>query len=282
MVLTAAMAASVALGAAADPAGAGTIDQQHTGFAHVQFETFGGARLVAQTVTAGITGLLDRVDIRVAKGLDDTADVIVEIRDVTADGAPGDTVWASEVVPSSSVPDGLNGFPETAVMLSPGVPVTAEQKFAIVFSSTGVASDSSLLLVGQGYSRGEFLALLVPGEPWVRMGQDLDALNFKTYVTPATTLVANPSILKVAGLKPYLTLSARLTNTTTGAPIAGRPITFTAAGKNVCTAYTNSNGEAACGGLAGTLQSVLSLGYTASFYGDSTYLNSYGQAGLIG
>jgi hypothetical protein len=95
-----------------------------------------------------------------------------------------------------------------------------------------------------------------------------------------TALVANPSIVKLSGLKLYLTLSARLTANSVG--LAGRTIAFSASNRLVCTAVTDGNGDASCGGLTpGTLQSVLGLGYTASFAGDAPYLPASAKGPLI-
>lgn len=87
--------------------------------------------------------------------------------------------------------------------------------------------------------------------------------------TPVTTvLTANPSLVEIGpGLGLFLKLSAHLS--TAGGPLAGEPIVFSALGGNVCTAITDANGNAACAGpLTGVLQSVLGLGYHASFAGD--------------
>lgn len=83
-----------------------------------------------------------------------------------------------------------------------------------------------------------------------------------------TKLVANPSIARILpDLQIDLTLSAVLTSG--NSPVVGEPITFSAAGGAVCTAFTNRNGEASCGGiLPGVLRSVLGLGYQATFHGD--------------
>jgi hypothetical protein len=45
-------------------------------------------------------------------------------------------------------------------------------------------------------------------------------------------------------------------------------VTFTVGGGLVCVGITNAQGTASCSLLAGVLQSVLSLGYQATFGGD--------------
>ena len=95
-----------------------------------------------------------------------------------------------------------------------------------------------------------------------------------------STLVANPSVLRLSGLKLYLTLSAHLASPF--GPLGGLPVTFAAAGKTVCVAPTNVNGDASCGGLIpGTLSSILGLGYTASYAGNTKFLPSSAAGALI-
>ena len=100
-----------------------------------------------------------------------------------------------------------------------------------------------------------------------------------------TVLTAYPSIAKVLpGLVVTLHLSARLT-TDDGNPVVGEPIKFGAAGRFVCSATTNANGVAACTGLLkGVVQSVLALGYNASFGGDGVLLpsNAHGRLIVVG
>ena len=100
-------------------------------------------------------------------------------------------------------------------------------------------------------------------------------------VRAGTRLVATPSVLQLGpGLKLTLTFSARLTRTYDGAPVAGRTITF---GSTVfgCSAVTNANGVATCGGLISSVGSLLTLGYEASFGGDADNFGSSARAGII-
>ncbi|MGQ0619384.1 MAG: choice-of-anchor Q domain-containing protein [Panacagrimonas sp.] len=55
-------------------------------------------------------------------------------------------------------------------------------------------------------------------------------------------------------------------------PIAGRTVQFTAGSAPLCQAVTNASGVATCNAsLSSTLRSVLALGYTATFSGDTSY-----------
>jgi hypothetical protein len=97
----------------------------------------------------------------------------------------------------------------------------------------------------------------------------------------ATTLHANPSIAQIIpGLSLYLKLSATLT-TTTGAPVAFEHVTFTVGGSLVCVGITNAQGTAACASGAGVLQSVLSLGYQATFFGDGVLQGSTAHGPIL-
>ena len=84
----------------------------------------------------------------------------------------------------------------------------------------------------------------------------------------ATQLDPAPSIAQIIpGLSINLKLSAQLT-TFPGIPLAFEPVTFTVGGSLVCGGITNASGTASCSIGAGVLQSVLALGYQASFAGD--------------
>jgi hypothetical protein len=91
----------------------------------------------------------------------------------------------------------------------------------------------------------------------------------------ATKLVAAPALL---GLNPLslklLNLSATLTRSDNGAPIAGQTITMTAGGTSLCSATTNSAGVATCNGVLGVLAILLNGGYTATFAGTASYRGS--------
>jgi hypothetical protein len=95
-----------------------------------------------------------------------------------------------------------------------------------------------------------------------------------------TMLTATPAILKISGLTLYLfNLSATLTDS--AGPIAGQTITFTAGSTALCTATTNAGGTASCNATVSLLSIVLSLGYTATYAGNSDYGPSTATASLI-
>jgi hypothetical protein len=274
------------IGLAASPAAAaGPVDQQQQ-----QASYCAGNDGVGQTFTAGRTGNLDQIDVLIAKPPGTTNPFTVQIR--TGDEFQpfvGDTVLATTQVPAALVPDvGVPGtevntfVPPTQYVSIPigPVPVTA----GTLYSWTVVQVQDGLYgCYGDDppnpYEGGHSAFFDRLTGHWIGSG-GLDT-TFRTYVSRfPTTLVANPSVVKLSGLKLYLTLSARLTSN--GSGVAGQTVNFSAGNKAVCSAVTNANGDAACGGLIpGTLASVLALGYTASFGGDAVYAPSSDHGPLI-
>jgi hypothetical protein len=95
-------------------------------------------------------------------------------------------------------------------------------------------------------------------------------------------------------------VTAKLTVTSTGAPLAGEQVVFTVknssgavttlacgplAGGTHPYAVTNSSGVATCdltGAVVGIAVVVADGGFTATFNGDASYLPSTGSAGITG
>jgi hypothetical protein len=102
-----------------------------------------------------------------------------------------------------------------------------------------------------------------------------------------TTMRANPSVAEVATEDPlaeaFLTLSAKLTETGTSYPIAGRIVEMRSGDANgdiICTDVTDADGEAACGFVVP--DGLLAIpAYTAVFQGDAFYAPSQDTAPLI-
>src|SRR5215204_5533036 len=94
---------------------AGTLDQQQPNGegASLQIQN---TQSLAQTFTAGLTGGLDQVDLKLS-GTGPTQPLIVEIRNSAA-GSPGGTVLASGSIPTSAAP-------AVTAFLSPSPPPTA-------------------------------------------------------------------------------------------------------------------------------------------------------------
>lgn len=98
----------------------------------------------------------------------------------------------------------------------------------------------------------------------------------------ATTLTPEPAIV---GLLPLRLVAPQLRATlrsADGTPVAGQPVTFTVGNSTVCTGTTNASGVAACtGSLPGLLQTVLGVGYDASFAGSALHLPAQAHGALI-
>jgi uncharacterized repeat protein (TIGR02543 family) len=76
-------------------------------------------------------------------------------------------------------------------------------------------------------------------------------------------------------------LTATLTRSDTGAPLAGQTITFSVRGQTQCVSVTNAQGKATCGGLRPFLAAIRARGYEAVFAGTTTYEQSTATAGLL-
>jgi hypothetical protein len=95
-----------------------------------------------------------------------------------------------------------------------------------------------------------------------------------------TTLVAQPAIARL-GPPPtvFLTFTAQLSSN--GTPLAGKTIVFSRGTKVVCSATTNAQGIAKCGGVVNALLSALSNGYNATFAGGMGYAPATAHGPII-
>jgi len=161
---------------------AGTLDQQQPNGegASLQIQN---TQSLAQTFTAGLTGGLDQVDLKLS-GTGPTQPLIVEIRNSTA-GSPGGTVLASGSIPTSAAP-AVTAFVSLGFATPP--PVAAGTQYAIV-AYTAAANPNRwdwVVDATNPYPGGtsNFQAASPPGPTWTsQSGSDL---SFKTYVlTPS-------------------------------------------------------------------------------------------------
>jgi hypothetical protein len=243
---------------------AGTLDQAsvqvipHGGGVEENFCSQTRCPLIAQTITAGISGGLDQVDLLVERQ-NSPGPLTVEIRP-TLNGAPTTTMLASGVLPQENVNPG--GPTWVSVPLSPPAPVSAGSVYAIVLDpiginggnnyfwtftdgSTNVYPHGSPFVSNDGGASWTPLEFGARGGCQVCMPQDFE---FKTYVTAigATTLVyTGPTVGE--DYDP-LTFSARLTDTLSGAPIPNATIVFDSGDTDpsTCTAITAADGQATC------------------------------------
>ena len=167
----------------------GTLDQQQPNGGGVTFD-IDSAQSLAQTFTAGLSGGLDQVDLKLVGSGSPTLPLTVEIRNA-AGGSPGGTVLASGSVPASAAPP----FPAAFVSLgfSTPAPVTAGTQYAIVAYNADVSPHRWGWAVDatNPYAPGSTFhqATSPPGPTWtIDSGSDL---AFKTYVlTPTPTATA--------------------------------------------------------------------------------------------
>jgi hypothetical protein len=104
-------------------------------------------------------------------------------------------------------------------------------------------------------------------------------------VTAQTRLIAEPAVLRLSGLTLTIgTLTARLEDASTHAPVAGRTIAFMSVdGRPICSAVTDGAGVARCSTSRSLLQVLLGGGYLARFAGDGgRYAPSGARGELIG
>jgi hypothetical protein len=102
-----------------------------------------------------------------------------------------------------------------------------------------------------------------------------------------TLLRSTPVVVSALPASPELAtvdvpnVTAKLTEAATFNPIPGRLVTFRAGSSVICSALTDSDGVAACGGVAEFLTAVLNLGYSADFAGDPNYTGSTTRGALL-
>ena len=106
----------------------------------------------------------------------------------------------------------------------------------------------------------------------------------------ATTTRATPVVLEALPPSPPLAqvfvpnLNGKVTETGTSNPLAGVAVAMhagDASGAVICSAITDADGVATCGGVVEDITAVLALGYTAVFSGNAFYAGSEGHAPLI-
>ena len=181
---------------------AGTLDQQQPNGGGSAFD-IDSTQSLAQTFTAGLSGALDQVDLKLsetASGV--TLPLMVEIRNA-AGGSPGGTVLASGSVPASAAPP--SGSPAfVPVGFASPASVTAGTQYAIVTYNADVVPSfwGWVESATNPYAPGStfFQPASPPGPTWTNVaGSDL---AFKTYVlTPTPTPTATATGKRAAALK---------------------------------------------------------------------------------
>lgn len=187
---------------------AGTLDQQSTSFGDARglIGTYDNGQDVihAQTFRAGVSGLLDQVDLPVRVVGDPGVSLTVEIRALDGAGMPA-AVLGSAVVSQASLPacntpacdpvGDFTTFSFTSVPLTTPASVTSLTDYAIVLSATNARLDIYGTILGRTVNRYEWAATTnqlaygngdglsyVGGVGWGPSNVDK---AFKTYVVPS-------------------------------------------------------------------------------------------------
>jgi hypothetical protein len=137
-----------------------------------------------QTVTAGLSGTLDHVELDLGKNAlaEPTLPLNVEIRNVEAGGEPGTTVLASSTVPASSVTTTEAWVP---IVFALPAHVEAGKRYAIVFYTLGAGQYAEGIGNGNPYPAGSsWYSMTRPPTAWTSFSS-VGAYTFKTYVTVA-------------------------------------------------------------------------------------------------
>ena len=183
----------VLVGAVLVPAAAGavgTLDQE-TPVPSPSGTTISGGNIgpsvsPGQIFTAGLSGVLDQVDLPLFRGESTAVDLSVEIRNVVS-GLPGPTVLASATVPAANVPSGgLIAYSWVSVTFTSPPQVDAGSQYAIVAHTNG-SDQSGHGWVGStaSYSGGtKVVSNSSPPSTWTQGSEYFFSdFGFRTYVT---------------------------------------------------------------------------------------------------
>ena len=202
------------LTAAPSAAQIGTLDQESTGTGSISYR---GSDL-SQTFTAGRTGSLTQVDVLLHRFSSFTTNFTVEIRAVTATGAPTGTdtvgtgtVLASKALPSTGISTDLSAPTWVSVDFASPPAVTSGTSYAILV----LQGADGLHWRSASYDRGAAWVCTPCWDPTTR------DFAFKTYVLEPPT--ATPTATFTVTLTPTVTATA----TTTPLPTATLPATST-------------------------------------------------------
>jgi hypothetical protein len=155
----------------------GTLDQSVDG--STSGVGFHGSQRLAQTFTAGITGVLSQVDLELSTEYG-PAPLSVDIESVDANGHPSGTVLASATVTPPSAFSSPTWF---SLPLSNGPIVVAGTRYAIVLADptdSGLTAWFTEVANPNPYSGGYLLHSENSGTSWT--GEPAFSLLFRTYV----------------------------------------------------------------------------------------------------
>ncbi|HUR76023.1 MAG TPA: calcium-binding protein [Sporichthya sp.] len=172
-------------GMVAVPSGASaaeSVDQQQA-IVNAPFGLSSGSSW-GQVFTAGLSGPLSRVELRLDKIAGATAPLFVEVRSVSA-GAPTATVLATKQVPAADLANAAGGdVPFESVTFAAPVSVLAGSQYALVVHNNGGAGDyrvgnanTNVYAAGAAYATFDS----PPTASWTAQAFDM---SFRTFVLP--------------------------------------------------------------------------------------------------
>jgi hypothetical protein len=232
------------------------------------------------------TGALSRVVLPLQPYLAGSPAVTIQVVDAWSATSPSDHVLAAATVPAATVlagPAGPTGTGHVVDVAFAQHPVLrrGDRYFVVVrvaddpagtsryCLSKTVSSQQQLHLTGNDHN-----GTTDWGTPPTDPGHVLVLADHLT--TATTTLTVSPWVSTAPLSSPVLRYRAGLT--AGGVAVPGEQVTFTAGGRPLCTATTDTNGVAECDGTVGQ---PAPDGYDATFAGTPLLLPSTGHGGLV-
>ena len=233
------------------------------------------------------TGALSRIVLPLQTYLSGSPAVTIQVVDAAGPASPLDYVLAEATVPAATVlagPAGPTGRGHLVDVVFAQRPVLrrGDRYFLVVRVADDPAGTSRYCIARttssqqqvhvSGFDHGGATGW---GTPPVTAGHVLVLADYLT--TAATTLTVSSWVNTAPLSSPVLRYRAGLT--AGGIAVSGELVTFTAGGRTLCTATTDSNGVAECDGMVGQ---PAPDGYDATFAGTALLLSSTGHGNLVG
>ena len=190
--------AASSVGLAAPASAASVLDQSSTSIGGVWFAMLDSSQYEYQTFTAGITGPLSRVELKLLRGGSPTT-VVVGIRAVL-NGTPSANDLTSEVVAGTSIPDSQTG--NVTVNFTNPINVTSGSQYAIsLHDCTGCSGSASIAWFASAsnvYAGGDAI-------DWYQGTMSSRDFTFSTYVgldpvSAISSAASPPDVLQHVGL----------------------------------------------------------------------------------
>lgn len=233
------------------------------------------------------TGALSRIVLPLQPYLSGSPAVTIQVVDAWSAASPSDHVIAETTVPAATVlagpagPTGRGRLVDVAFAQRP-VLRRGDRYFVVVRVADDPAGISRYCLARTTSSQqqvhvtgNDHAGSTEWGTPPATAGHVLVLADYLT--TAATTLTVSSWVNTAPLSSPVLRYRAGLT--AGGIAVPGEQVTFSAGGRTLCTATTDTNGVAECDGMVGE---PAPDGYDATFAGTALLLPSTGHGGLVG